>query len=119
MPGEKAREARLRLSGHVRRKDDGFIGRMMLRMELKGKENRGRPEMSYMYAVKEGMAVVEVTEEDAEYKNGLKSSGAMQWSITIYVTQKRISWYGHALRRDDKNVSMEVTTMKVGGKRPR
>ena len=31
---EKTREARLRWYGHVRRKDDGYIGRRMLRMEL-------------------------------------------------------------------------------------
>ena len=32
--GEKTREARLRWYGHVLRKDDGYIGRRMLRMEL-------------------------------------------------------------------------------------
>ena len=32
--GEKTREARLRWYGHLRRKDDGYIGRRMLRMEL-------------------------------------------------------------------------------------
>ena len=30
---EKTREARLRWFGHVRRKDDGYIGKRMLRME--------------------------------------------------------------------------------------
>ena len=35
--GEKTRDARLRWYGHVRRKDDGYIGRRMLRMELPGK----------------------------------------------------------------------------------
>ena len=35
--GEKIREARLRWYGHLRRKDDGYIGRRMLRMELSGK----------------------------------------------------------------------------------
>ena len=35
--GEKTREARLRWYGHLRRKDDGYIGRRMLRMELPGK----------------------------------------------------------------------------------
>ena len=34
--GEKTREARLRWYGHLRRKDDGYIGRRMLRMELPG-----------------------------------------------------------------------------------
>ena len=39
--GEKTREARLRWYGHLRRKDDGYIGRRMLRMELPGKRKRG------------------------------------------------------------------------------
>ena len=34
--GEKKREARLRWYGHFQRKDDGYIGRRMLRMELSG-----------------------------------------------------------------------------------
>ena len=41
--GEKTREARLRWYGHILRKDDGYIVRMMLRMELPGKRKRGRP----------------------------------------------------------------------------
>ena len=39
--------------------------------------------------------------------------------ITICVTQKRLSWYGHVMRREDTNVAKQVTTMKVGEKRPR
>ena len=63
--GEKTREARLWWFGHVRRKDDGYMGRRMLRMELPGKRKRGRPRRRFMGAVREDMAVVEVTEEDA------------------------------------------------------
>ena len=62
--GEKTREARLRWYGHLRRKDDGYIGRWMLRMELPGKRKRGRPKRRFMDVVKEDMAEVEVTEED-------------------------------------------------------
>ena len=36
----------------------------MLRMELPGKRKRGRPKRRFMDVVKEGMAEVEVTEED-------------------------------------------------------
>ena len=39
--------------------------------------------------------------------------------MTTHVTQKHLSWYGHVMRRDDTNVTKQVTTMKVGGKRPR
>ena len=38
----------------------------MLRMELPGKRKRGRPKRRFMNVVKEDMADVEVTEEDAE-----------------------------------------------------
>ena len=60
---EKTREARLRWYGHLRRKDDGYIGRRMLRMELPGKRIRGRPKRRFMDVVKEDMAEVEVTEK--------------------------------------------------------
>ena len=66
--GEKTREVRLISSwfGRVRRKDDGYIVRWMPRMELPGKENLERPKMRLMDAMREGMSVVEVTEEDTE-----------------------------------------------------
>ena len=64
--GEKTREARLRWYGHILRKDDGYIGRRMLGMELPGKRKRGRPKRRFMDVVKEDMAEVEVTEEDTE-----------------------------------------------------
>ena len=53
---EKTREARLRWLGHVRKKDDGYMGRRMLRMELPGKRKRGRSDGRFMDAVREEMA---------------------------------------------------------------
>ena len=41
--GKKTRGSRLRWFGRVRRKDDGYIGRRMLRLELPGKRKRERP----------------------------------------------------------------------------
>ena len=67
--GEKTREARLRWYGRVLRKDDGYIGRRVLRMELPGKMKRGRPKRRFMDVVKDDMAEVEVTEEDTEDRN--------------------------------------------------
>ena len=67
--GEKTREARLRWYGHLQRKDDGYFGRRMLRMELPGKRKRGRPKRRFMDVVKEDMAEVEVMEEDAVDRN--------------------------------------------------
>ena len=62
--GEKIREARLRLYGHVRRKYDWYIGRRMLGMDFPGKRKRGRPKRRFMDVVKEDMAEVEVTDEE-------------------------------------------------------
>ena len=41
-------------------------------MELPGKMKRGRPKRRFMDVVKEGMAEVEVTEEDAEDRTELR-----------------------------------------------
>ena len=46
--GEKTREARLRWYGHnIQRKDDGYIGRRMLRMLLPGKRKWGCSETGH------------------------------------------------------------------------
>ena len=66
--GEKTRRAIMRWYGHPRRKDDGYIGRWMLRMELRGKKKRGRPKMKFMDVTKEDIAEVEVTKEDTEVR---------------------------------------------------
>ena len=53
----------------------------------------------------------------------MKSSGVMQWSSQSPHMSPRNAFRGMAMtiviRRDDKNVAKQVTTMKVGGKRPR
>ena len=49
------------------------IGRRMLRMELPGKSRRGRPKRRFMDVVKEDMAEVEVTEEDADDRSNWRN----------------------------------------------
>ena len=45
----------------------------------------------------------------------MKSSGAMQWlSQSPHVTQKRLSWYGHVMRREDTNVAKQVNNNEGG-----
>ena len=46
--GEKTREARLRWYGHVRRKDDGYIGKNDSEDGVARKEERGRPKKRFM-----------------------------------------------------------------------
>ena len=50
--GEITRQATPRCFGHVRRKDDGYIGRRMPRMELLGKRQWGSPKIKFLDAVK-------------------------------------------------------------------
>ena len=66
----------------LRMKDDGYIGKWMLRMELPGKRKRRRPKRRFMDVVKEDMAEVEVTEEDTEGRNNWRwkiRSGDLWW----------------------------------------
>ena len=69
--------------GHVRRNDDGYIGRRMLRMELPGKRKRGRSKGRFMDVVKEDMAEVEVTEDDTEDRNNWR------WEICCGKNRKK------------------------------
>ena len=36
---------------------------------------------------------------------------------TVYVTQKRLSWYGHVMGREYTSVAKQITVMEVGGKK--
>ena len=60
----KVRESRLRWYGHVKRREDAYVGRRVLEMELPGKRKVGRPKRRFMDAVKEGMKEVGVNEGD-------------------------------------------------------
>ena len=64
--GMKMREGRLRWYGHVMRRDQEYVARKMMEMELPGKRRRGRPNRRFLDAVKEDMKKVGVKETDVE-----------------------------------------------------
>ena len=64
--GMKLREGRLRWYGHVMRKDQEYVGRKMMEMELPGKRKRGRPKRRFLDVVKEDMEEVGAKETDVE-----------------------------------------------------
>ena len=53
--GMKMREGRLRWYGHVMRKDQEYVGRKMMEMELPEKRKRERPKRRFLDVVKEDM----------------------------------------------------------------
>ena len=56
----------MRWYGHVMRRDQEYVGRKMMEMELPGKRRRGRPKRRFLDAVKEDMREVGVKEKDVE-----------------------------------------------------
>ena len=64
--GMKMREGRLRLYGHVMRRDQEYVGRKMMEMELPGKRKKGRPKRRFLDVVKEDMEEVGAKETDIE-----------------------------------------------------
>ena len=53
--GMKMREGRPRWYGHVMRRDQKYVGRKMMEMDLPGKRRRGRPKRRFLDVVKEDM----------------------------------------------------------------
>ena len=56
--GMKMREGRLRWYGHVMMRDQEYVGKKMMEMELLGKRRRGRPKRRFLDVVKEDMGEV-------------------------------------------------------------
>ena len=66
--GMKMREGRLKWYGHVMKRDQEYVGRKMMEMELPGKRKRGRPKSRFLDVVKDDMGEVGAKETDIEYR---------------------------------------------------
>ena len=64
--GMKMREGRLRWYAHIMRRDQEYVGRKIMEMELLEKRKRGRPRRRFLNLVKEDMGEVGVRETDVK-----------------------------------------------------
>ena len=64
--GMKMREGRLRWYGYVMRRDQEYVRRKIMEMELLGKRRRGRPKRRFLNVMKEDIREVGVKETDVE-----------------------------------------------------
>ena len=64
--GMKMRESRMRWYGHVMRRDQEYVGKTVMVMELPRKRNTGMPKRRFVDAVKEEMGQVYAGKKDIE-----------------------------------------------------
>ena len=53
--GDKLRNVRLRWYGHVKRREEDYLGKRMMEMAVPGRRKRGRPRRRWMDLVREDM----------------------------------------------------------------
>ena len=56
--GDKLRGTRLRWYRHVKRREEGYVGKRMAKMAIPSKRRRGRPKGRWMDMVREHMEIV-------------------------------------------------------------
>ena len=62
--GDKLRNAKLRWYGHVKRREEDYVGKRMMEMAVPGRRKRGRPRRRWMNLVREDMEMVGAREGD-------------------------------------------------------
>ena len=71
--GEKASEQRLRWYGHVKGREEPYIGQRMLAMVPPGKRRSGRPQRRYMDNIREDMRKLGSKETDTQDRGRWRS----------------------------------------------
>jgi len=88
------KEARLRWTEHMQRRDAGYIRKRMVKMKLPDLRKRGRPKRRFIDVVREDMQVG-IAEEDAEDRKTWKQMihcGDPSWEQPIEVFFPTCCW---------------------------
>ena len=63
---KKLQEKRLQWYGHVMRREEEYVGRRVIEMEVQGTRNRGKPKRRFMDSVKEDLKEKGLTGEEVQ-----------------------------------------------------
>ena len=63
---KKVQESRIKWYGHVSRREDEYVGKRVLGMEVPGKRRRGRPKRRWMDNIRNDLSERGLSEEDAQ-----------------------------------------------------
>ena len=63
---KKVQERRLKWYGHVLRRDDKYVGKRVMGMEVAGKSRRGRPKRGWLDSIRNGLSERELSREDTQ-----------------------------------------------------
>ena len=100
----KMREGRKRWYGHVMRRDQEYVGRKMMEIELQGKMRRGRPKRRFLDVVKEDMGEVGAKETDVEDRK--------MWRMMIRCGHSRLKGKAERRKRRFKHISNAMERVK-------
>ena len=63
---KKVQESRLKWYGHVLRREDEYVGKRVMGMEVPGKRRRGRPTWEWLDGIRNDLWERELSREDAQ-----------------------------------------------------
>ena len=63
---KKVQESRLKWYGHVSRREEEYVGKRVLGMEVPGKRRRGRPKRRWKDSIRNDLSERGLSEEDAQ-----------------------------------------------------
>ena len=87
---KKVQASRLKWYGHVLRREDEYVGKRAMGMEVPGKRRRGRPKREWLDSIRNDLSERELSEEDAQDWPRKKSDGGVsQDTSTTHKSGKR------------------------------